>query len=203
MIVCPNPFSPRPAFLFEKQNYVKYRKPGLHPKKVPAFLRRWRPKTRPRATARAAPVCCGASATTGTVGRRRSQAPVPPAWTSTAAGSTRRTTATVRTVFRCVASRNRERTLGTRRLVLTRPSSSAPNFLCRVGRRGRTPKSTDEPKRSRVNYFGSRSAVVTFWPVGRWNRRSPNSGRQPITCSVTERFTVSKTYSFSVFFVKA
>ena len=46
------------------------------------------------------------SATTGTVGRRRLRAPMPATWISTTMGSPRRTTITVRTAFRCVASRN-------------------------------------------------------------------------------------------------
>ncbi len=189
--------------------YLRF-SPRRSAKRASPLCSRWQrrfARPRPRATATLIAhedtVQCVVSAATATAGLRSCQKTLPTAWASATAGSAHKASITVPTVFRCVASRNRERTLGTRRLVLTRPSSSAPNFLCRVGRRGRTPKSTDEPKRSRVNYFGSRSAVVTFWPVGRWNRRSPNSGRQPITCSVTERFTVSKTYSFSVFFVKA
>ena len=51
---------------------------------------------------------CGASATAGTVGRRRCPAPMSASWTSASMGSTRSTAITVRTVFRCVASRNRE-----------------------------------------------------------------------------------------------
>ena len=64
---------------------------------------------RPRASARTAPVCCGASAATGTVGRRRSQVPVPATWISAPAGSVRRPRRTVRTVFSCVASRDRKK----------------------------------------------------------------------------------------------
>ena len=191
--------------------YVVYLRfsPRRSAKRASPLCSRWQrrfARPRPRASAtrdREPEAGCMKSATAGTAGRRRFRRGVamPATCSSTTAGSIRRIAATVRTVFSCVASRNRVPS-GTRRLVLTRPSSSAPNFLCRA-RPPAPPKSTDEPKRSRVNYFGSRSAVVTFWPVGRWNRRSPNSGRQPITCSVTERFTVSKTYSFSVFFVKA
>ena len=82
------------------------------PKKTPAFKCR---AARPRAAADTAPVCCTASATPGTSGRRRFRRGVamPTTWTSAPPGSNRRATITVRSVFRCVASRNRERTLGT------------------------------------------------------------------------------------------
>ena len=63
---------------------------------------------RPRAIAAASTVKYVASVTVATVGRRRLRAPVPTTWASTPPGSVRRTTVTVRTVFRCVASRNRE-----------------------------------------------------------------------------------------------
>ncbi len=115
MIVCSTPFSPHPVFLFEKQNYAKYRKPGLYPKKVPAFLRRWRPKTRPRASATAVgaawlpEVRCIRSAATERAGLRRRRVPMPTTCTSTAAGSFRRTAVAVHTVFSCVASRDRGR----------------------------------------------------------------------------------------------
>ncbi len=90
--------------------------------------------SRPRASAtadgakqKAGRASCGASATTGSAGRRRRSAPMPTACTSTTAESTRRTLASMRTVFRCVASRNRERTSRPR----TKPPSppSRPNPL--------------------------------------------------------------------------
>ena len=63
--------------------------------------------TRPRASARAAPVRCITSATTGSAGRRSRREAMPTAWASATLGSTRRTVVTMRSVFRCVASRNR------------------------------------------------------------------------------------------------
>ncbi len=63
---------------------------------------------RPRASARMNMGRCGTSATTGAVGLRRCPAPVSAAWTSAPPGSGRRIAAAVRTVFSCVASRNRE-----------------------------------------------------------------------------------------------
>ena len=57
---------------------------------------------------------CTVSASTGSVGRRRCPAPMSVSWTSTPPGSNRRMATAVGTVFRCVASRNRERVpLGT------------------------------------------------------------------------------------------
>ena len=75
--------------------------------------------SRPRASAtadgakqKAGRASCITSVSAGSVGRRRRSAPMPTACTSTTAESTRRTLASMRTVFRCVASRDRERTLG-------------------------------------------------------------------------------------------
>ena len=82
-------------------------------------------RQRPRASAHMVPVCCGTSATAGTSGRRPWRVPVATAWTSAPAGSIRNSTTTVRTVFRCVASRNRG--VGAQRIL---PSSRArPNPL--------------------------------------------------------------------------
>ena len=75
----------------------------------------WRRKTqsscaerhRPRAIATPAPVRCITSAATGSAGRRPLRAAMPTSWTSTTMGSTRRTAMAVRSVFCCVASRNR------------------------------------------------------------------------------------------------
>ncbi len=52
---------------------------------------------------------CLASVIPGIIGRRRLRAPLSVSWTSAPTGSVRRAVATVRTVVRCVASRNRER----------------------------------------------------------------------------------------------
>ena len=62
------------------------------------------------------------SATEATVGGRRLRVPMPASWTSASMGSVRRATATVGTVFRCVASRNRERVFywGSLRLISNR-----------------------------------------------------------------------------------
>ena len=76
------------------------------PKKNPAFKCQ---AARPRAAADTAPVCCTASATPGTSGRRRFRrgVAVPTTWTSTTSGSSRSISTAVRTVFSCVASRDR------------------------------------------------------------------------------------------------
>ncbi len=74
---------------------------------------------RPRASATPGTItdtehCC-VSATTGSVGRRLlRRVTMPTTCTSATAGSVRRTATPVRTVFSCVASRNREGPLGTR-----------------------------------------------------------------------------------------
>ncbi len=74
--------------------------------------------SRPRATAMRGIIkvlgLCGPSVTPGTSGRRRFRRGVamPTTCTSTTEGSARRTTIAVRTVFSCVASRNREVPLG-------------------------------------------------------------------------------------------
>ncbi len=72
-----------------------------------------RNKEHPRASAtrdREPEAGCMKSATAGTAGRRRFRRGVamPATCSSTTAGSIRRIAATVRTVFRCVASRNKE-----------------------------------------------------------------------------------------------
>ena len=68
---------------------------------------------RPRASATAGTtkdtVSCGTSATRGSAGRQRCLTPMSTSWISIQAGSHRRITTTVRTVFRCVASRNRKK----------------------------------------------------------------------------------------------
>ncbi len=96
------------------------------PKKNPAFKCR---AARPRATATETTVRCMTSAAPGTSGRRRFRrgVAVPTTCTSATEGSARRTTLAVGTVFRCVASRNRERTSRPR----TKPPSppSGPNPL--------------------------------------------------------------------------
>ncbi len=83
---------------------------------------------RPRAFAAAAKERCGASATPGASGRRRFRRGVamPTTWTSATEGSTRRTTMAVRSVFSCVASRNRERTSRPRTKPPSPPSSPNP-----------------------------------------------------------------------------
>ncbi len=83
--------------------------------------------SRPRAIARTVSVACVTSASTGSVGRRPLRAAVPTTWTSTTPGSSRSISTTVRTAFRCVASRNRERTSRPR----TKPPGppSGPNPL--------------------------------------------------------------------------
>ena len=62
---------------------------------------------RPRATATATTVKYSASAPTETVGLRPLWGAMPPTWLSARRGSIRSILNTVRTVFRCVASRNR------------------------------------------------------------------------------------------------
>ena len=62
---------------------------------------------RPRASALISTVHCMPSAVLGTAGRRLLRVPMPTTWASATAGSIRRTAATVRSVFSCVASRNR------------------------------------------------------------------------------------------------
>ncbi len=78
--------------------------------------------TRPRATATRPTVRCIASASTGSVGRRPLRAAMPTTWASATEGSARRATVTVRTVFRCVASRNTQRVFywGSLRLISNR-----------------------------------------------------------------------------------
>ena len=71
-----------------------------------------REAARPRASATPeaprATVHCLASAATGSAGRRSRREAMPTACTSATAESTRRTVVAMRTVFSCVASRNRE-----------------------------------------------------------------------------------------------
>ena len=64
----------------------------------------------------------------GTSGRRRFRrgVAVPTTCTSATEGSARRTTLAVGTVFSCVASRNRERTLGTRKPEFALQKNAAP-----------------------------------------------------------------------------
>ena len=114
--------------------------------------------TRLRATAKAAyaePVPgarCITSATAGTAGRRRFPrvAPMPTTWTSITVGSTRITPTAVRTVFSCVASRNRERTESERGtptgqcLPQYTVSDSGLPGVCRVRRRRRKTRSLGE-----------------------------------------------------------
>ncbi len=72
--------------------------------------------SRPRATAMRGIIkvlgLCGPSVTPGSAGLRPLGRPMPTAWSSMPLASTRITAIAVRTVFRCVASRNREVPLG-------------------------------------------------------------------------------------------
>ena len=72
---------------------------------------------RPRASATAdiitGMVRCMTSASPDTAVRRQSQVPTPATYTSVSMGSPRKATETVRSVFSCVASRNRMVSLGT------------------------------------------------------------------------------------------
>ncbi len=70
---------------------------------------RHRPRASATTTAIEATELYVSSAATGTAGRRPLRIPMPTTCTSPPLGSIRRTTITVRSVFRCVASRNRER----------------------------------------------------------------------------------------------
>ncbi len=99
------------------------------PKKTPAFKCR---AARPRAAADTAPVCCTASATPGTSGRRRFRrgVAVPTTWTSTTSGSSRSISTAVRTVFSCVASRNRSRKT-TAELCQEKPNPRVPSGTSR------------------------------------------------------------------------
>ena len=73
---------------------------------------------RPRAAADTAPVCCTASETMATAGRRQFLQTIPAniTCTSTTASSTQNTPIAVHSVFRCVASRNREQVASGRSL---------------------------------------------------------------------------------------
>ena len=72
---------------------------------------------------------CITSAPTGTVGRRPRRAAMPTAWSSTTPGSFRRISTSVRTAFRCVASRNREKeTLAKKKQPSSAEQHPAPGF---------------------------------------------------------------------------
>ena len=88
---------------------------------------------RPRASATAGTtkdtVSCGTSATRGSAGRQRCLTPMSTSWISIQAGSHRRITTTVRTVFRCVASRNREKeTLAKKKQPSSAEQHPAPGY---------------------------------------------------------------------------
>ncbi len=88
------------------------KKETLAKKKQPSSAERPRPRasaTADGAKQKAGRASCITSVSAGSVGRRRRSAPMPTACTSTTAESIRRTLASMRTVFRCVASRKRER----------------------------------------------------------------------------------------------
>ncbi len=80
--------------------------PGARSEKIATSRSGSRAKRHPRATATATTVKYSASAPTETVGLRPLWGAMPPTWLSARRGSIRSILNTVRTVFRCVASRN-------------------------------------------------------------------------------------------------
>ena len=126
------PLSKRPAFSHLATNRAHRAcesPPAGFAEKTPAFKCR---AARPRAAADTAPVCCTASATPGTSGRRRFRrgVAVPTTWTSTTSGSSRSISTAVRTVFSCVASRNRSRKT-TAELCQEKPNPRVPSGTSR------------------------------------------------------------------------
>ncbi len=117
---------------------------------------------------------CTVSASTGSVGRRRCPAPMSVSWTSTPPGSNRRMATAVGTVFRCVASRNRERVpLGTP----TRPDGGEIRPRARPPRRvapGRQGRQLCESRPTQPNFSAQDSpAFLRIQPPRRGERPTP------------------------------
>ncbi len=98
--------------------------------RVPQSSHAERPRPRASATGEITGVTvhCMSSATPGTVGRRPKLAPMPASWTSVPPGSIRKVQQSVRLVFRCVASRNRDAAGHSNRAC----GRESPAFACRA-----------------------------------------------------------------------